>query len=107
MRAFPPPWTGVGLGTYQVWRDEPEYADPDPDTALAIEAGSPTEAAEKLARINDRESADYNIVRGDPALVCVRCPDGTMANFLVTGEPVPTYRATFGGLVMTQKPTGR
>ena len=82
--------------TYQVWSaaDEHQSYPPRPRT---ITASSPTEAAEKWAYLEDVESVDFTIVKGQPEDVVVKAGNGQRFYFTVSGQPVPKY---------TAKPTG-
>lgn len=62
------------------------------DDAREIEAFDAESAAEKWADREDCESADYWIVRGTPAKVCVREGD-KVRTFTVHGETVAAYHA--------------
>ena len=66
------------------------------DEAAVIYAADADSAAEKWAYREDRDSAEYSIVRGQPATVRVR-PVGPVevasVLLIVSGEAVPTYHA--------------
>jgi hypothetical protein len=62
--------------------------------ARPVAASSPEAAAEWWAEADDRESADYSIVRGNDALVMVTSDDGgPPLAFIVEGRAVPCYTA--------------
>jgi hypothetical protein len=64
------------------------------DDARKIHARTPAEAAERWAEWDDYNSAEYSIVGGSDATVCVRRADGGEALlFVVSGESVPSYSA--------------
>lgn len=62
------------------------------DDARQIEAFDAEAAAEKWAEWDDHHSADYLIIGGTPATVCVRDGD-KVRTFTVHGEPAPHYHA--------------
>lgn len=63
--------------TYLVWRE-----DEDREDAKKVKAYYTTEAAENWAQWSDSWSADYTIVRGDPARVFVALDeDGSEPEF--------------------------
>lgn len=71
------------------------HGDEDPDGWREIDAYDHEEAATELADIEDCESADYEIVGGNSAVIWVRKMDKTdLKKFEVIGEAVPSYRAT-------------
>lgn len=78
---------------YVVWR--PDYEQTRED-GREIEAHSPQAACEKWAEQDDSRSADYLIVRGNSAEVMVAELGSSLPPFRysVSGESVPSYRAT-------------
>ena len=75
---------------FLLWR--PDYGETE-DDARRIHASSASAAAEQWAERNDADSAEYGIVGGSDATVCVRCPDGKTRTYIVSGEAVPQYHA--------------
>lgn len=78
---------------YLLWRPENDETIDDAREVLAFDA---EEAAEDWAANDDTQSADYSIVRGNEATVCVRLKDDESApveTFVVYGESVPQYSA--------------
>lgn len=65
------------------------------EDAITIRARDAEQAAEAWAERSDRESADYTIVRGSEARICVRTVlSGELRRFIVRGESVPKYDAS-------------
>lgn len=80
----PPKWS--------VWNPDQE----EEEDARVLFADDPETAAEEWAEHDDRDSAEYTIVRGSPAIVHVRPypPEGKEAlKFKVQGEYDPRYWA--------------
>lgn len=74
---------------FKAWSPDSGSTEED---AREVRAFSAEQAAEIWAEFEDSYSADYNIVRGTPANVCVR--DGEkVRKFIVVGETVAQYRA--------------
>ena len=74
-----------------VWR--PENGDEE-DDARRVMASDAEQAAEDYAERDDSDSAEYGIVGGSPATVCVRAEaGGEVETFVVSGEAVPHYSA--------------
>jgi hypothetical protein len=78
------------MSEYRVWCPERGQNSSD---ARRIEAFDAEEAAELWAERDDRNSAEYSIVAGEDVVVCVRCPDGKVSRWRVSGESVPNYIA--------------
>ena len=78
---------------YVVWR--PDYGQTI-DDGKTFEAHSPSAACEQWAQRDDADSADYLIVRGNSAEVMVSELGSSLPPFRysVSGESVPSYRAT-------------
>lgn len=78
---------------YVVWRPDWEQTMGDGKT---IEAHSPAAACEHWAEREDADSADYLIVGGNPAeLMVTELGTGLPPfRYSVSGEAVPSYRAT-------------
>ena len=74
-----------------VWQPDGGQEEND---AEKVRARTPAEAAEKWAEWDDHRSADYSIVGGSNATVCVRRADGgEVLRYVVSGESVPSYSA--------------
>lgn len=79
------------MGKYEVWC--PDLGS-GPEDARAFDAYDSAQAAEKWADWEDGYSADYWIVGGQDAHVCVRQLGGTMVHeFVVTGRTERAYSA--------------
>jgi hypothetical protein len=63
------------------------------DDGRQLTALSPENAAKDWAQREDCDSADYWIVKGDGATVCVADETGAVHTFRVTGEPCIDYYA--------------
>ena len=74
---------------FMVW--SPDHGSTE-DDAREIEAHVAWDAAQQWADNDDSESADYSIVRGNNAKVCVRDGD-RVRTFDVSGETVAQYTA--------------
>ncbi len=67
------------------------------EDAVKVYATDPEQAAEKWAQDEDVESGEYSIVGGTDMAVQVRRldePDAAPVWWVVTGESIPTYRAS-------------
>lgn len=71
---------------YEITRDND-----DPDTVYATSIES---AVERWAAEDDWSSADFEIVKGNDAVVNVLCPNGETKRVRVSGEAQPVYTAT-------------
>ena len=81
--------------TYRVWC--PDYGHEGPEDGMAVssrDAYNAQNAAEIWAARSDRDSGDYTIVGGSEVTVRVQDPDGTVTQWIVYGEAVPSYSAT-------------
>lgn len=78
------------MRTYRVWAPD---RDQDRDDCRKVKALDHEDAAKAWAEIDDSDSADYNIVSGNPATVIVaEDVDGSEEfKFEVYGEAVPSY----------------
>lgn len=56
-------------------------------------AADDSDAACEWAEYYDQWSAEYAIVSGDCVKVEVKAEDGTVSQFVVSGESMPVYRA--------------
>lgn len=66
----------------------------DEEDMIIVSAASSAEAAERWAKFDDRDSVEYQIVRGELAEVRVINKDsGESHFFVVEGESVPLYSA--------------
>lgn len=80
----------MNTNKYKVWCP---YDGETEDDAQSIDAISSHDAAIEWARLDDAKG-DYRIVSGgDDIGVCVRCPQGAVQVYRVSGEPVPHYYA--------------
>ena len=81
------------MSHYVVWCPDWEQTRED---GRRIEAHSPSNACEQWAQREDAEGADYLIVRGESVELMVAELGSSLAPFRysVTGESVPSYRAT-------------
>jgi len=75
---------------FLIWRPAPAETE---DCARRVYASSASAAAEQWADLEDAIDGDYDIVEGSDATVCVRCPDGKIRTYIVSGEAVPQYHA--------------
>ena len=74
---------------WRVWRDGENRG-----LGQLVYAQEAETAAEAWAEHDDNDSAEYDIAKGQPALVCTaREPDGTVEKFRVHGEYQPVYWA--------------
>lgn len=73
---------------------EPDQGGTEED-AHEVEAYDAEQAAEDYAEWSDINSADYTILRGSGATICVRGrePGAPVERYVVTGETVPEYTA--------------
>lgn len=78
------------MSRFMVWCPDLGSTESDAREFGALDAAS---AACEWAKREDRHSADYWIVGGQPATVYVRANDGTLSTFIVTGEAEPVYWA--------------
>jgi hypothetical protein len=64
------------------------------DDGRSVNAYDAESAAKIFAEWDDARSADYLIVGGQDATICVASPDGSnVQRFTVSGEACPVYRA--------------
>lgn len=77
------------MKTFRVWR--PEWSNTE-DDGRNIPGWDAKNAAERYADMIDTEGADYLIVGGQEATICVRDGD-RVRTFVVTGETVAHYSA--------------
>ena len=75
---------------FLVWRPEHDETEDDASRVYAFDAAA---AAEKWAEESDAWDASYDIVGGSDATVCIRCPDGKVRTYTVSGETVAQYHA--------------
>lgn len=79
------------MGTYTVWCEDLGQEQRD---GKRFAEGGPREAAAEWARWSDWHSADFSIVGGQDAEVCVYDErTGAVSRWTVSGESVPEYRA--------------
>lgn len=79
------------MGRYTVWCEDLGQEQSD---GKKFAEGGPREAATEWARWNDWNSAEYAIVGGKDAEVCVYDEhSGAVSRWTVSGEAVPQYRA--------------
>ena len=78
------------MSIYKVWCVDLGSTEED---AREVQAHGSDHAARVWASDEDRRSADYWIVGGQTADVYVRCPDGSLLRYLVTGKAVPEYHS--------------
>ncbi len=70
------------------------YSYQDEANARKIRASDARAAAENWAHEDDHSSAEYRIVGGQDATVCVKAVDSDkVQRFIVSGEAVPSYTA--------------
>lgn len=78
------------MSTFTVWCPE---RDQDFEDGRSVDAYDAETAAEKWAKYDDAESAEYHIVGGNDVTVMVRDEDGRESSFVVVGEASPVYYA--------------
>ncbi|UKM31213.1 hypothetical protein CrLKS3_g31 [Cylindrospermopsis phage Cr-LKS3] len=74
---------------FMCWLEEHDEID-----AKEFQAVDEEEAAESFAKWRDSWTAEYSIVSGSPAVVCVKNEDGEISRFEVAGELEPVYFAS-------------
>lgn len=74
---------------FMCWLEEHDEID-----AKEFQAADEEEAAESFAKWRDSWTAEYSIVSGSPAVVCVKNEHGEICRFEVTGESYPVYVAS-------------
>jgi len=79
------------MAFYYAWKsDQGSYE----EFSKRIDAVDAEHAAERWAAWDDAHSAEYDIVSGNAAEVCVKDTEfGEIRTFIVTGESVPSYTA--------------
>ena len=76
---------------YRIW--QPDQGNTEACGRL-VEAYCIEEAVERWAYLDDRESAEYNIVGGSDATVMVRDIEAdALSTWTVRGESIPSYHA--------------
>lgn len=76
---------------YYVWKPDQGSCEEFSKRIVAVDA---ERAAERWAEWDDVESAEYDIVSGNEAEVCVKnAKTGEVRTFIVSGESVPIYTA--------------
>lgn len=78
------------MSTFTVWCPE---RDQDFEDGRSFDAYDAEMAAEKWAKYDDADSAEYSIVGGSEVTVTVRDEEGRDSSFLVYGEAQPVYYA--------------
>jgi hypothetical protein len=75
---------------FYVWN--PDHSDGN-DTRKTF-ASDAEDAVEEWAERDDADSAEYSIVGGEDAEVCVKDGAGNVTRWRVSGESMPSYSAT-------------
>ena len=79
------------MATYYVWKPDQGSCEECSKRIIAVGA---ERAAERWAAWDDVQSAEYDIVSGNEAEVCVKsATTGEVRVFIVSGESVPSYTA--------------
>ncbi len=77
------------LPIYTIWCEALGHGGPEDGCSQG--AHSARGAVVAWAERDDVDSAEYSIVSGSPATLNVKCPDGKVMLWIVSGESVPEY----------------